>query len=115
MDDKVSQVEPPSPTSSDMSLDSASTAAVQPASATPSVPRDQARPAVTVLSPPPPPPPGAPEPPSSPPPPPPPDDLVPPPPRPVVQATRWARYDTDLFDSNRLMAFTTARPLPLGY
>lgn len=27
---------------------------------------------------------------------------------------RWAKYHTDLFDSDRLMAYSTAKPLPLG-
>lgn len=60
-----------------------------------------------------------PPPPDSPPPPPPPDGLPPPPPPPrspipTPPMVRWARFNTDLFDSDRLMAFTTARPLPLG-
>ncbi|ORX36787.1 hypothetical protein BD324DRAFT_468822 [Kockovaella imperatae] len=54
------------------------------------------------------------------PPPPPPPNLPPPLPLPVSapsapRAQRWAKYDTDMFDSDRLKAFTTARPLPLGY
>jgi hypothetical protein len=28
---------------------------------------------------------------------------------------RWAKYNTDLFDSDRLMAYSGARPLPLGF
>lgn len=61
-----------------------------------------------------------PAPPSTPPPPPPPVEPPPPPasrPRAEgnIRVIRWAKYDTDLFDSDRLMAFTTARPLPLGY
>lgn len=60
-----------------------------------------------------------PAPPNSPPPPPPPNEPPHPPSTPnsatSLPMTRWARYDTDLFDSERLMAFTTARPLPLGY
>jgi hypothetical protein len=31
------------------------------------------------------------------------------------RASRWARYVTDLFDSDRLRPFSTARPLPLGF
>jgi hypothetical protein len=88
---------PPSPTSSDMSLDDASS---------------DGKPA----SPPPPPTTDLPPLPSSPPPPPPPPDEPPPAPPPIsYPQVRWAYYDTDLFDSDRLMAFTTARPLPLGY
>lgn len=74
-----------------------------------------------------------PSPPASPPPPPPPPDSPPLPlPPPAVSASssdrpanfaatplplprRWARFNTDLFDSNRLQAYTSARPLPLGW
>lgn len=34
--------------------------------------------------------------------------------QPILPTRRWAKYDTALFDSDRLRAFTTARPLPLG-
>ena len=50
-----------------------------------------------------------------PPPPPPPSDAPPtPPPRHTIKSQRWARFPTDMFDSDRLMAYTSARPLPLG-
>jgi hypothetical protein len=99
------QAVPPSPTSSDMSLDDASSdGTVVPKSPIPAEP----------VSLPPPPPSDLPPLPSSPPPPPP--DEPPPAPQPIsYPQVRWAYYDTDLFDSDRLMAFTTARPLPLGY
>ncbi|RSH83753.1 hypothetical protein EHS25_005368 [Saitozyma podzolica] len=77
-----------------------------------------------------PPPPPLPPPPDSPLAPPPPPDLPPPPPswptpnqppprriNPYLSSMpmrRWATYRTDLFDSDRLMAYSEARPLPLG-
>ena len=33
----------------------------------------------------------------------------------VIPLRRWANYETNLFDNDRLMAFTTARPVPLGF
>jgi hypothetical protein len=118
VDDGISREAPvpSSPTSSDMSLDSATESSVG-SEKTP-MPRHAPLP---TDSPPPPPPlagtalPRPPSPPHSPPPPPPPDGLPPPPPSVREAPIRWARYDTDLFDSDRLMAFTTARPLPLGF
>ena len=32
-----------------------------------------------------------------------------------IPQTRWARYDTDLFHSDRLTAYSGAQPLPLGF
>lgn len=93
MDDNAAQPPPSQSSGSDMSLDSEG------------------------ASPPPPPPDSQPPgPPSSPPPPPPPPERPPPLPAPPrVPMVRWAHYNTDLFDSDRLLAFTTARPLPLGF
>lgn len=92
---------------SDMSLDESAS----PVTVAPPPPTPPAHP--------PPPTPSAHPPPQSPAPPPPPPDEPPPAPRQSPRTGprmgRWARYDTDLFDSDRLMAFTTARPLPLGF
>jgi hypothetical protein len=119
---KDGEAEPISPTSSDMSLDDESapdeteiiTPAAIPILPPPPPPND--RPPLPSSPPLPPPPSELPPPPSSPPPPPPPDE-PPAPPRQdeYPQPRRWAYYDTDLFNSDRLQAFTTARPLPLGF
>ena len=119
----VADAVPSSPASSDMSLDSSSDDSPEVVvDITPDTSVERASVAIkhnprppSPPSPggPPPPPPDTPPLPSSPPPPPPPSDEPPPPP--PLQPVRWALYDTDLFDSDRLVAFTTARPLPLGY
>lgn len=102
------QAVPSSPTSSDMSLDDSSSDGTI-------IPDKPFTNAGEPMSPPPPPSDFPPLP-SSPPPPPPPDEPPPPSPPPAsLPQVRWAYYDTDLFNSDRLMAFTTARPLPLGY
>lgn len=100
MDTSVKETPDTPSASSDMSIDSDSTVRPTPPADTPA---DG----------------DGPGPPSTPPPPPPDDQPPPPPPSlpragPTFRMIRWAKYDTDLFDSDRLMAFTTARPLPLG-